>query len=119
MQNFSIREVRSQFRGRCFTLSSARVFFSREYATVSIRAPDGDDNQEPPEVYIFVHEPGQEFYVVAENFPFDVETETVGEGSDCIIEKKVTRFQIDILHTHLSRHPSSGSGVDLSSSCPG
>ncbi len=86
-QNFTVREVHSQFRGRCFTLTSRRRFSSREYATVSIRAPHHPD---APEAYVFVHEPGQEFYVVAENFPFDVETETVGEGSDCIVEKKVT-----------------------------
>ncbi len=42
-----------------------------------------------PDAYIFAHDPGEEFYVIAENFPFDVATETAGEGSDCVVEQKV------------------------------
>ncbi len=79
-----MEEVLSQFRGRCFTLTSPHLFHGQEYLTLSLQAPNNG-----PEVLIYVHEPGQQFYLIADSFPFEVSTQAVSEASDCVFKKQV------------------------------
>ena len=89
-------ETISQFWGRCHTIRSERGFRSREYATVSLANSDEGGFAAPLPVYAFAHEPGEEFFVKGDNFPFDVETVTLEEGADCYVDKKVCHFPTDL-----------------------
>ncbi len=56
MQNFTIKEVFSQYHGRCFTLTSDYPFSNREMFKLSIKIP-----HEGFKILAYAHEPGQVF----------------------------------------------------------
>eukprot|EP00095_Tigriopus_kingsejongensis_P002329 maker-scaffold347_size200506-snap-gene-1.27 protein:Tk02329 transcript:maker-scaffold347_size200506-snap-gene-1.27-mRNA-1 annotation:"glutamate receptor delta-2-like" len=73
-----MKSITSQVWGRCFNFKSEEEFSARENITLAL-IPD------PPEITLFVHEPGEEFWLNADVFPEEMESEDLDETSDCSI----------------------------------
>ncbi len=84
-KDFSVKEVRSQTYGLCFTLTSSQPFHHHDRLVLALRK-DG------PGIVAYFHEPGAEFWIKSGVFMqgAEIESEEFGdELVDCFIEFQV------------------------------
>ena len=76
-----INETLSQVRGRCFTLSTDKIFRSGHAVELSLK-PDGAP------ILVYMHVKGEEFWVNADYWPGKAPLEGLEEPTHCTLRQK-------------------------------
>lgn len=83
-QGFQVKELVSQFWGRCFTTQSDQRFMPKEHVELLLNP------EFPHKLLVFFHEPGEEFWLISDYSPYQL-----GRGANlatltiCPLVKKV------------------------------
>ena len=91
-QGIEVAELKSQVRGRCFTLFTTRIFRSGDVLQLPL-------NSEMEELLVYLHQAGEEFWMNIDYWPGEVSLEELEEPTHCTIWRKVTLDLYSIFST--------------------